>query len=219
MMASGLSEAWSLYLEVIRVHAHQLLAWAHADARLSLHEELDEPSITGLLGDAMKARLDAPETPEEYDRYTIGDQEPVSPSGQMGNDRLRLDLCVIRSGVKPRLRYIYEAKRLRTGSFSIGRYVGRSGIGDFLEGRYGADSPEAVMIGLFQNKDAGYWQRELHRSFDEDISRHGFLGVLERLAPANILECFPDELQSVHRRNQTGLIRLFHIFLDCTAPG
>jgi hypothetical protein len=219
MMVSGLSDTWGVYLGALRIHAHQLLAWAQADARPSLHDELDEPSITGLLGDAMKARLDAPETPQEYDHYTIGDQEPVSPSGQMGNDRLRLDLCIIRSGVKPRLRYIYEAKRLRTGGFPIGRYVGPSGIGDFLEGRYGEENPEAVMIGLFQNKDAGYWQKELHRSFDkDDNSKHRFLGVLEGLVPVRILESFPDELQSVHRRRNTGPIRLFHIFLNCTAP-
>jgi len=219
-MASGLSDAWSVYLEAMRVHAHQLLAWAHADARSLLHDALDEPSITGLLGNAMKARLDAPETPQAYDLYTIGDQEPISPSGQMGNDRLRLDLCVTRSGTKPRLRYIYEAKRLRTGGFPIGQYVGPSGIGDFLEGRYGKESPEAVMIGLFQNKDARYWQKELHRSFDEDnVSARGLFAVLEGLAPVRILENFPNELQSVHRRRETNPIRLFHIFLDCTAPG
>jgi hypothetical protein len=218
MMADEPGAIWDAHLEAMRLHAHQLLAWAHADARSVLHDELDEPAITGLLGDAMKARLDAPETPHEYDLYEIGDQVPISPSGQMGNDRLRLDLCVIRSGVKPRIRYIYEAKRLRTRGFPIGRYVGRSGIGDFLEGRYGAENPEAVMIGLFQNKDAGYWQKELHRSFDEDdTSTHGFLKVLERLAPVHILESFPNELQSVHRRRDTSPIRLFHIFLDCTA--
>jgi hypothetical protein len=166
----------------------------------------------------MKARLDAPETPQVYDLYTIGDQEPISPARQMGNDRLRLDLCIIRSGVKPRLRYVYEAKRLRTGGFPIGRYVGPSGIGDFLKSGYGTGNPEAVMIGLFQNKDADYWQRELHRSFEEDDA-FGILGVLEKLAPVHILESFPNELQSVHRRREANPIRIFHIFLDCTAPG
>ncbi|HYU31959.1 MAG TPA: hypothetical protein VEW48_07335 [Thermoanaerobaculia bacterium] len=216
-MAAGLSDAWGLYLGAIRFHAHQLLAWAHADARPALHDDLDEPSLTGLLGEKMKVRLAAPETPQAYDYYAIGDQEPVSPSGQMGNDRLRLDLCIIRTGVKPRLRYIVEAKRLRTGGFPIGRYVGRSGIGDFLECRYGAGCPEAAMIGLVQNKDAVYWQRELHRSFDAE-SAAGHLAVLEGLAPVHILESLPNELQSVHRRTDTTPIRLFHIFLDCTAP-
>src|SRR5882724_243701 len=160
MIAVGLSEHWGLYLEAVRLHAHQLLAWAHTDVRHRLNHDLDEPSLTGLLGDAMKARLNCPETPTEYDHYTIADQDPISPFGQLGNDRLRLDLCVIRSGIRPRLAYIFEAKRLRTSGFPIGKYVGKGGLGDFIECRYGVGSPEAAMIGLFQNKDAAYWQGE-----------------------------------------------------------
>src|SRR4029079_9042371 len=129
-------------------HAHQLLAWAYGDIRHQLSPSFDEPSITGLLGDAMKARLNLPETPPEYDHYTIADQEPVSPTGELGVDRLRLDLCVVRSGIRPRIKYIFEAKRLRTGGFPIGKYVGGSGIGEFLECRYGRGNPEAAMVGL-----------------------------------------------------------------------
>jgi hypothetical protein len=217
MTAAGLSAVWDLHLEAMRLHAHQLLAWAHADARPVLHDELDEPSITGLLGDAMTARLDAPETPQEYALYAIGDQVPVSPGGQMGNDRLRLDLCITRTGVKPRPRYIFEAKRLRTGGFPIGRYVGQRGMGDFLEGRYAQGCPEALMVGLFQNRDAGYWQDELRRGF-RAVDANRRLAVLEGLAPVQILESLPGELRSVHRRSGAGPIRLFHVFLACTAP-
>lgn len=210
-MALGLSDAWDLYRDAFRLHAHQLLAWAYGDVRPSLHPGLDEPSITGLLGDAMQARLDSPEISVEYDRYVVGDQVPVSPSGQLGNDRLRLDLCLIRTQVRPRIRYIFEAKRLRTNGFSIGKYVGQSGMGDFIECRYGADCPEAAMVGLFQDKNAAYWHRELHRIFDE-----GSLEILEKLQPALVLDSFPNELQSVHQRKEAGPIHLFHIFLDCT---
>lgn len=210
-MALDLSEIWDLYGDAFRLHAHQLLAWAYSDVRLSLHHGLDEPSITGLLGDAMKARLDSAEIPEVYDHYVVGDQDPVSPAGQLGNERLRLDLCLTRANVKPRIKYIFEAKRLRTNGFSIGKYVGQSGMGDFIECRYGAGCPEAAMIGLFQDKNAAYWQRELHRIFDK-----GSLEILGKLQPARVLDNFPNELQSVHRRKDTGPIHLFHIFLDCT---
>lgn len=216
-MAVGLSELWDLYLDAVRLHAHQLLAWAHTDIRHQLNRDLDEPSITGLLGDAMKVRLNCPETPTEYDHYTITDQDPVSPLGQLGNDRLRLDLCVIRSGIRPRLAYIFEAKRLRTGGFPIGKYVGKGGLGDFIECRYGVGSPEAAMVGLFQNKDAAYWQGELRRIFDEDRTASGLgLEVVESLTRAHIIDYFTNELQSSHRRRDASQIRLFHIFLDCT---
>lgn len=216
-MAGRLSAVWGLYLEAFRLHAHQLLAWAHGDIRARLTRDLDEPSITGLLGDAMKARLNCPETPAEYDHYTIADQDPVSPSGQLGNDRLKLDLCVIRSGIRPRIAYILEAKRLRTSGFPIGKYAGKSGIGDFIECRYGVGSPEAAMVGLFQNKDATYWQSELNRIFDEDCTTSCLgLGIVEKLTPTRILDSLPNELQSSHRRQDASQIRLFHIFLDCT---
>lgn len=216
-MTGRLSAVWGLYLEAFRIHAHQLLAWAHRDIRPRLTRDLDEPSITGLLGDAMKARLNCPETPAEYDHYTIADQDPVSPSGQLGNDRLKLDLCVIRSGIRPRIAYILEAKRLRTSGFPIGKYVGKSGIGDFIECRYGAGNPEAAMVGLFQNKDAVYWQGELNRIFNEDFATSCLgLGIVEKLTPARILDSLPNELQSSHLRRDASQIRLFHIFLDCT---
>ncbi|HEX4964038.1 MAG TPA: hypothetical protein VF173_24645 [Thermoanaerobaculia bacterium] len=217
-MFAAQSEVWGLYLEALRLHAHQLLVWAHSDVRFRLHPDLDEPSITGLLGDAMKARLNChPDTPAEYDHYTIADQDPISPSGQLGNDRLRLDLCVIRSGIRPRLAYIFEAKRLRAGGFPIGKYAGDRGIGDFIECRYGAGSPEAVMIGLFQNKDAAYWLGELNRIFDEDCTNsHPRLEIVDNLTPVRIHDGLPNELQSRHRRRDSSQIRLFHIFLDCT---
>lgn len=217
-MAGGLSEAWGIYLEQFRLHAHQLLVWAYSDIRHRLSCDFEEPAITGLLGDAMKARLNRSETPPEYDHYTIADQEPVSPSGELGNDRLKLDLCVVRSGVKPRIAYIFEAKRLRTGGFPIGKYVGAAGIGEFLECRYGGGNPEAAMVGLFQNKDAAYWQGELVRVFDESRTGEDLkLYIVEDLTPTRILDSLPYEFQSSHRRRDNTQIRLFHIFLDCTA--
>ena len=215
-MALGLSEVWSLYLERVRLHAHQLLAWAHSDIRPKLNRDLDEPSITGLLCDAMKDRLGRQDTSTEYDHYTIGDQVPISPYGQLGNDRLRLDICVTRSGVRPRPTYVLEAKRLRTNGFPIGKYVGDGGIGHFIECRYAVGSPEAVMVGLFQNRDASYWQGELKRVFDEDCANSGLrLDIMENLTPAYIIDSLPNELQSSHRRRDASRIRLFHIFLDC----
>jgi hypothetical protein len=219
MMDVELGQIWGLYLERVRYHAHQLLAWAHSDIRPRLHGNLDEPSITGLLCDAMKARLGRPETSTDYDHYTIGDQEPVSPFGQMGNDRLKLDMCVVRSGIRPRLAYVFEAKRLRTNGFPIGKYVGDGGMGEFIECRYGVRSPEAAMIGLFQNRDADYWQGELRRVFAEDCTAATRrLEVLDNLTPARVLNSLPNELQSSHRRRDATRIRLYHIFLDCTGP-
>ncbi len=216
MTSGSLSALWDCYGEAFRLHSHQLLAWAHADIRSRLHPDLDEPSITGLLAEAMKHRLDHPETPDAYLHYCIGDQEPLSPGGELGNDRLRLDISVIRSGIKPRLSFVFEAKRLRTGGFPIGKYVGSGGMDDFISGRYAANCPEAAMIGLYQNKDAGHWHAELHRAFASDKAlSHPVLQTSAELKTVVVLDALGDELESTHIRLTGSPMRLFHVFLDC----
>lgn len=216
MITGSLSELWDFYRVVFREHAHQLLLWAHMDVRAQLDANLDEPDITGLLATAMTSRLNHLDTPDDYLHYTIGDQQPQSPGGELGNDRLRLDVTVIRSGIRPRLTFVYEAKRLRTSGFAIGKYVGEGGMGDFLSCRYAADAPEAAMVGLFQNRDLAYWHLELQRAFDEDrLANLDKLGIDSGLAPIIVLNALVGELESRHRRSNGTDIQLFHIFLDC----
>ena len=217
-MTSGtLSELWGFYGEVFRLHAHQLLAWAYEDTRPKLTPDMDEPDITGLLATAMKDRLNYhPDTPDEYLHYCPGDQEPVSPNGQLGNERLRLDITIIRNGIRPRISFIFEAKLLCTGGFPIGKYTGDGGMGDFIECRYGGECPEAAMVGLFRNKDEGYWHSELSRKFDEDSdTTPPRLGILEHLSAISVVAALPIEFQSLHRRRNGTDIRIFHIFLNC----
>ncbi len=217
MTNGSLSALWDFYGEAFRIHSHQLLAWAHADVRSRLHPDLDEPSITGLLAEAMKFRLNYhPDTPDAYLHYTIGDQEPHSPADELGNDRLRLDITVIRSGVRPRLSFVLEAKLLRTGGFPIGKYVGSGGMDDFISSRYAVDCPEAAMVALYQNKDVGYWHSELKRAFADDAkASSATLNTVSDLQSVAIVEALPDELQSTHRRSNGAPLLLFHIFLDC----
>lgn len=216
MSNGALNELWGVYGEAFCLHSHQLLAWAYADVRPRLNADLKEPAITGLLAEAMKLRLNHPDTPDEYDHYWPGDQEPHSPNGELGNDRLRFDITIIRNGIKPRISFIFEAKRLRTGGFPIGEYVGDGGMGDFIECRYGADHPEAAMVALFQNRDVAYWHNELKRVFNKDqAAETPLLGIHERLSGIVIINDLPDELQSIHRRSNAVKIRLYHIFLNC----
>jgi hypothetical protein len=217
-MTSGtLSDLWDFYGDAFRLHAHQLLVWAYTDLRPRLGPDMDEPDITGLLADGIKFRLNHhPDTPEEYLHYWPGDQDPISPAAQLGNDRLRLDITIIRCGIRPRLSFIFEAKRLRTGGFPIGKYIGDGGMGDFTECRYGAEHPEAAMIGLFQNKDVSYWRGELIRVFNEDLAAQTpRLRIREPLSEVNVLASLSDELQSKHERANGTPLRLYHIFLNC----
>ena len=218
MTSGSLSSLWDFHGEIFRKHAHQLLAWAFTDARHELTPELDEPSKTGKLAEAMQARLDThPDTPDDYLHYCVGDQVPISPTGQTGNDRLRLDLSLVRAGIRPRISFIFEAKRLKTNAYPIGKYVSAGGLGDFIDSRYGMDCPEAAMVALYEDRDLTYWSDELRRVFAEDSkAKQPKLAIIEDLEVVNVVSDFSGELKSKHqRRNGFGPIEMYHIFLDC----
>lgn len=219
MNTGALSPAWAAYTDTFRLHVHQLVAWAHQDSRSRLGADLDEPSLTGLLAEAIKRRLYEDETtPEAYLRYDIHDQAPENPEGcLLGNARRRLDLSITCSGMIPRPVFTLEAKRLRTNGYPIGKYVGEGGMGDYISGRYAPTHTEAAMLGLIQDRDTAYWMTELHRCFAEDIaSTTPKLAILDGLAPIAIVPEIKGELESRHIRAGRGPLRLFHIPLDCT---
>jgi len=212
----GDRNGWDVYLDSIREHSHQLLAWGYADVRAQFHSESEEPDITGLLCQAMQQRIYHPDTPDKYLYYAIGDQAPISPNAELGNDRLRLDISVRRTGIRHEIVYVFEAKRLRTGSYTIGKYVGEDGMGDFIECRYGVGCPEGAMIGLWQDKDPAYWRSQLQNAFDTDNRAPApKLGIESSVAVVQVIAGIPDECRSTHRRTNGCLIDLNHIFLDC----
>lgn len=216
MSNGGNGNGWDVYLDTIREHSHQLLAWGYADVRRQLHSNLDEPSITGLLCNAMQQRLYHPDTPDRYLNYAIGDQMPISPNGELGNDRLRLDVAVRRTGIRQEIVYPFEAKRLRTGGYSIGKYTGAGGMGDFIECRYAVGCPEGAMIALWQDKDVAYWHEQLTSAFDADRkSPAPRLGIQTGLESLQVITGIPNERQSTHRRTDGSTITLNHIPLDC----
>jgi hypothetical protein len=215
MISSGLGDHWSVYLDSIREHSHQLLAWAYSDIRSRLDVDTQEPAITGLLCEAMKRRINAPDTPDIYAHYAIGDQEPVSPAGELGNDRLRLDVHVLRTGIRPHLGYVFEAKRLRTGGYPISKYAGVGGMGDFLCCRYAQGCPEAAMIGFFQDKDIAHWIGELRRMFTNDASDSlPRLAVRSGLSRRVVINAMQRSYRSEHGRDDGTTIALFHVFLE-----
>lgn len=217
MTEVALSKHWNVYLDSIREHAHQLLAWSYADALPKIDADTDEPSITGFLCEAMKRRINDPDTPEVYAHYAVGDQEPVSPSGESGNHRLRLDINILRTGIRPQLGYVLEAKRLKTGGFSIGKYVGDGGMGDFLSCRYGKGAPEGAMVGLWQDKDPAYWLKELQRIYTEDEgAKAPKLSLRSRLTRFIVNATMPSCYRSEHRRADETNMVLLHVFLCAT---
>jgi hypothetical protein len=197
-----------------RRDAHQLLAWGHQDASPQINCNLVEEGITGLIVEAIERRLDNPTTPEKFDRYSVDEEKPISVEGRTGKSRRRLDLVVVSGHSRPRPKYVFEAKRLKKSDCTIGDYVGEDGLQCFIKGVYASEYPEAAMIGYIQNGNAGYWEKELNRSFDKDKQNN--LAIKQALVKAPFLDSMPDVWASEHERTQLSSIVIYHIFLDCS---
>src|SRR5207245_10526881 len=113
MHTASLAAEGDEYLVELRQDAHQLLAWGYADTRPRLAKAKDEYEITGLLADGMDARINSPHTPDRFMLYAIHNEKPISPAGELGKKRPRLDIQIERCGVRPKPHFTFEAKRLR----------------------------------------------------------------------------------------------------------
>jgi hypothetical protein len=198
-----------------RRDAYQLLAWGYQDALAGIHCNLQEEEITGLIVEAMEQRLDAPSTPETFDRYSIDEEKPIAVEGRKGKKRRRLDLVVVSGHSRPRPKYIFEAKRLRKNSYPIGKYIGEDGLQCFVKEVYASQYPEAAMVGYVQSDASSYWGSELRRSFDGDLNND--LRIIQLLQRVQVLSSMPDVWVSEHERITGSAIAVYHIFLNCSA--
>ncbi len=221
MTEQALESAWDDYLTALREDAHQLLAWGHLDVRNELPRARDEYDITCLIGDAMDRRINHPETPERFTYYVVRQEHPISPAGERGKDRSKLDVQIVRCGRGPQWTFTFEAKRLRddnkaSASHCVGQYLGKEGLGRFVAGRYAAESLEAAMVGCVQAHDARFWLGLLEKRFTDDVrSERKVFGIIEPVRLESVIPDLRDEATSVHERPNLQPIRLFHIFLDC----
>jgi hypothetical protein len=198
-----------------RRDAYQLLAWGHQDSLPRIHRNLIEEEITGLIVEAIEKKLDNPSTPEKFNRYSVGEEQPFASEGRTGKKRRRLDLVVVSGSSRPRPRYIFEAKRLRKNGYPIGRYVGEDGLQCFTKGIYASQYSEAAMVGYVQSDAASYWEMELQRSFANDLRND--LCIQKPLKKVNVLSSMPDVWFSQHERREGSSIAVYHIFLNCSA--
>jgi len=217
MSKSAAGGDWDIYQQAFREDAHQLLAWGYADSRSRSTPDDEEEVISTYIAEAIDRRLDDPRTQESFTRYSIHNVHFVSPGGQTGKRQLRLDLMLEQCGIRPKRHFVFEAKRLKTGSHPIGDYTGKDGLGRFVSGLYAASDPEAAMVGYMQNRDSLYWFSELERIFnDDESSGRRDLRIAERLRKISVVPDLATEWSSTHTRTRSNPIRVFHIYLDCS---
>lgn len=211
----GNNVGWLPYDQSFREDAHQLLAWGYQDSRRLITPDCEETEITGFIVEAIRAKLNSPQTDERFERYSSPmEDNPVSGEGRTGKSRMRIDIIIEATRPKPRPRYIFEAKRLRRPSHGISKYVGNEGMMRFISDRYAADCPEVVMVGYMQTDAAAHWVVELEKQFSKSSTKQ--FRLIDKLTKVSIISDFVDEWSSSHRRLSGTPIVIFHLLLDCS---
>jgi hypothetical protein len=205
-----IDDYWSTY----RQHVHILLAWGYADSRMKVLSSHEEPDITGFVAEAIQNRLNALDSPLWCDQITLSEDPPIPGGMRTGRKRWRPDL-VFESvdGRRPRARYHFEAKRLRR-SGSEKDYLGGEGLGCFLVGMYASECNEAGMLGYVQSDDLTIWAGKLRMAIDQDFQNGNVMFLLSPQQDVSIIDAFPYEWISEHKRQNGQTITVHHILLD-----
>ena len=199
--------------DYFRRDAHYILAKGYQDVRNKINSKTGEVKITVQIYEAIEKRFDSFGFSEKIlnRRYAIKAEDTKIYKEEVK----RLDIVVqTTEPSQKRIRYIFEAKRLKKNGFPISLYCGDDGILRFVNEIYASDSPEAAMIGFYQDTDVNYWFKELTRKFKEN-EQDNKIQVVENLTQFQIISEFPNEWFSLHQRKSGSGMLLFHIFLEC----
>jgi hypothetical protein len=207
----GRSDNADDFRRVFVVRVHELLALGYARLPHADYAETDEPSITGFLAEAVRELLDDP--PEAIDswcdNYSIADEAPENTEGRTGKGRRKIDIRFESSEQRPRNRFRFEAKVLRT---SVTEYFS-SGLRRFLIGAYAPDDDDAGMLGYVQRRSEVEWAKELESRLESDKTR--LRVTVDGLWSAEeVSESLRYSYRSRHtREHQLGDITLYHTLL------
>nr|VFJ62233.1 MAG: hypothetical protein BECKDK2373B_GA0170837_110811 [Candidatus Kentron sp. DK] len=196
-------ELWKSF----RRHVFSLLHMAYRRLPAPSFKTAEEPEITGELACAMREIVESEDAPKWMYALSIHDDPPQNTTPRRGKHRPRLDLEIERSGAGIRPRYGFEAKRLCKPGHPIGKYggktgyLGKDGLGMFIDGAYASYSPEVGMLGYVQSGTTEEWR---------DACR-------QRLGSTQCVPCKPiNDLeihQSTHMRDTGRPIDIYHLFL------
>ncbi|MCB0124469.1 MAG: hypothetical protein KDE58_19570 [Caldilineaceae bacterium] len=198
---------------------HQLIYIGYEDSlsRIKVVDKKanEENSITGFIVEALnkRKRVFSP-SPRWITFFAFHDNSPRESGGRVGSDRPRADIIIEFNNEPGMPEFFFEAKRLKSGAFSIGQYVGDDGMGCFIDGNYAARYNEAGMLGYIQSDSIGIWQDKAQKKIIQDKIR---LNLIESQTPVNIHSKITHEWLSKHQRNpiESRTIKLYHILLDC----
>ena len=201
------------YRKAFVKHVHILLWMGYSRLMRSTLPNLDEPAISGLICENIEAVFDDAKSPKWVDDYEIHDDPPVHDCSRRGKRRRRIDIKLKSRRTRPRLRFCFEAKRLRTSS-SVSEYLGKNGLGRFLDGSYSAEQAIGGLIAYVQADDCDGWCSKITTRLDTETHKLECSGMWTLATITNYL---PHTYRTIHKRvKPLTNITIIHTLLDCT---
>ena len=121
----------------------------------------------------------------------------------------------IESNTPNRPTYHFEAKRLRTDrTDSVSEYLGKRGLGSFLNELYARTSDEAGMLGYVQSGNPLDWAQDLAAKLSKAPMNMCYLIDGGDWVACRVIASIENTFRTQHSRPNLGSITLFHRVLD-----
>lgn len=156
----GRSGNRTVYATSFRRQVHGLIRIGYQRLDAARYRQSQEPEITGELVKAIRSAIEGANAPPWAFNYAVHDDPPQSVGGLLGKKRPRVDIEFERTQRGSHPRFQFEAKRLNDGA-SVTDYLGKDGLGCFLDGRYAEGHDEGGMLGYVQSNDEDAWARRI----------------------------------------------------------
>ncbi len=216
------------YVVKFRRHCHQLIAEGYSRIQAENHSESEEDFITQRLKETIQAAQTEGTLPAWADRYFVADQAPVSVVGRIGKKRPKIDLEFQSTESRKRPVYHFEAKRLRRGGSSRGKYLGRDGLRMFFAELYGHSGDEGGMLGYVQSESPEHWAKKIQSKLLRDPKENHRLTDDGAWTATDLTPQLNYTYVTRHHRQTLREITIYHTLLDfrfrenqepsCTAP-
>jgi hypothetical protein len=159
----GKSLPGATYESVFVRRVHRLIAMGYSTLTPCEFAPAQEEEITGELVKAIDGVLNREAAPVWSSWFSVHEEPRVHDPHRRGKRRLRLDIRIDCSQVKPRSRLCFEAKRLGPGH-GTADYVGSEGLQCFIEGSYARNETIAGMLGYVQGGTPEEWAVKIEKA-------------------------------------------------------
>ena len=172
-----------------------------------------EEDITGDLTKYTDEYINSLSSPDWTQYYCVQEEQRENMEGKKGKHRQRIDIVCILTGRKPQERMKFEAKRLKRPGFLVSKYIGETGLGEFISGNYAKGADVVGMLGYIQSNDCVYWAGKISDAMNKKkIEVHLTQdGQWQKADLENIDDCYKTQ----HNRPKIKReLLIYHLLLD-----